>query len=430
VSPAEDTIFALSSGAPPAAIAIVRVSGPAADDVAMAVAGAPLPQLRHATLRRFRTADGETIDRGLMLRFSAGGSVTGEPMVEFHVHGGRAVVARMLGLLADQPGLRLAGPGEFSRRALLGGRMSLFEAEALGDLLRAETEVERRAALSVHEGALGERLERWRAALIALSARAERAIDHADDDTLPVGEDARLARDIAALADEIGAVAARPTRDSLRDGVTVAIAGPPNAGKSSLLNALVGRDVALVSEIAGTTRDLIEVQLVLGGQRVRLVDTAGLREASDAVERMGVERARQSADAADLLVWLGDDTPPVRDYPTLAVQARCDLPGRGEGGTRLAVSSRTGEGLDALVEWIADLVRQLDPSSDTLVVNQRQADAMAAVASELRNAALQHDVVLSAEHLRLARRGLNGVTKPADLNAVMDRLFANFCLGK
>lgn len=424
------TIFALSSGPPPAAIAILRVSGPMADAVALALAGAPLPPLRHAALRTLRGADGATIDRGLVLRFPAGGSVTGEAMVEFHVHGGRAVVARMLAELAARPGLRLAEPGEFSRRALLGGRMSLVEAEALGDLLRAETETERRAALSVHDGALGERLDGWRDTLIDLSARAERAIDHADDDETPDAADAMLTADIAALAGEISAVAARPASDSLRDGLLVALAGPPNAGKSSLLNALVGRDAALVSSEAGTTRDLIEVQIVLGDHRVRLVDTAGLRDGAGLVEQMGIDRARRSVDAAALLVWLGDDPAPARDGPVLAVRARCDVDGRTEPDGRLGVSSRTGEGLDALIAWIAREADHIVGGEDGVTLNVRQHEAMLAVERELWDAATQQDLVLLAEHLRLARRSLIGLTRPTDIEAVMDQIFTNFCLGK
>ena len=282
----------------------------------------------------------------------------------------------------------------------------------------------------MHDGALGERLDGWRDTLIDLSARAERAIDHADDDETPDAADAMLTADIAALAGEISAVAARPASDSLRDGLLVALAGPPNAGKSSLLNALVGRDAALVSSEAGTTRDLIEVQIVLGDHRVRLVDTAGLRDGAGLVEQMGIDRARRSVDAAALLVWLGDDPAPARDGPVLAVRARCDVDGRTEPDGRLGVSSRTGEGLDALIAWIAREADHIVGGEDGVTLNVRQHEAMLAVERELWDAATQQDLVLLAEHLRLARRSLIGLTRPTDIEAVMDQIFTNFCLGK
>lgn len=430
MNPAVDTIFALSSGAPPAGIAIIRVSGPAADDVAAALAGEPLPPFRYAALRTSRTVEGEVIDRGLLLRFPAGGSVTGEAMVEFHVHGGRAVVAKMLAELGRIAGLRLAEPGEFTRRALLGGRLSLVEAEALGDLLHAETEQERRAAVSADEGMFGERLDRWRGRLITLSARAEQLVDHSDNEILPLGADQQLRADAAALAADMAAVIARPTRDSLREGLTVALGGPPNAGKSSLLNALAGRSVALVSDRPGTTRDLIEAQIMLGGKRVRIVDTAGLRESSDPVEQMGVELAVRSAGEADLLIWLGDAPAPPRGGPTLAIRSRCDRPERRADDGRLGVSSVTGEGLDALADWIAGIRTSIDCSEPTDLLNARQSEAVDSVRAELAHAAVQPDLVLLAEHLRLARRALNGVATPADLASVMDQLFGEFCLGK
>jgi tRNA modification GTPase len=430
VTAAADTIFALSSGAPPAAIAIIRVSGPAADEVAAAVAGAPLPPFRYAALRTFRAGDGEIIDRGLILRFPAGGSVTGEPMVELHTHGGRAVVERMLAELGRCPRLRLAEPGEFSRRALLGGRLSLVEAEALGDLLRAETERERRAALSVHDGAFGETLDRWRTRLIELSARVEQLVDHSDDVVAPIGEDQRLRSRVAELAEEMRVIINRPTRDSLRDGLTVALAGPPNAGKSSLLNELVGRNAALVSEHAGTTRDLIEVSIVIGGRRVRLIDTAGVRDSDDPVERMGIDLARRSLDTADLLIWLGDGPAPHRRGPTLSIRARCDDPSRRAPDGRLAVSSVTREGIDYLIDWIGEAAGGNVAGEAPALLNARQNAAVSTVYDELREATGQRDLILLAEHLRLARRALNGVATPADLESVMDRLFGDFCLGK
>jgi tRNA modification GTPase len=312
----------------------------------------------------------------------------------------------------------------------LGGRLSLVEAEALGDLLRAETERERRAALSVHDGAFGEILDRWRTRLIELSARVEQLVDHSDDVVVPIGEDQRLRSHVAELAEEMQVIIDRPTRDSLRDGLTVALAGPPNAGKSSLLNVLIGRNAALVSEHAGTTRDLIEVSIVIGGRRVRLIDTAGVRDSDDPVERMGIGLARRSMDTADLLIWLGDGLAPHRRGPTLSIRARCDEPSRRAPDGRLAVSSITGEGIDDLVDWIGEAAGGNIAGEASALLNARQNSAVSTVYDELREATGQQDIILLAEHLRLARRGLNGVATPANLESVMDRLFGDFCLGK
>ena len=423
-----DTIFALSSGAPPAGIAIVRVSGPAARRVAEALAG-PLPEPRRAVPRPI-VAAGALIDRGLMLWFPEGGSVTGEDLVEFHVHGGRAVVARLLAVLGEQPGLRMAGPGEFSRRALLNGRIGLVEAEALSDLLLAETEAERRAALGVFEGALGARVERWRAALVDLSAEAEALLDYSDEgDVAQAAGDARLRARLGELAGELAALLAGPTAEELREGVSVVLAGPPNSGKSSLFNALVGREAAIVTPSAGTTRDIIEVSMIVAGQRIRLVDTAGLRETEDGIEALGIDRARRAAAAGDIVIWMGDDAPPDGLAHLLHVHARCDLPGREDARGRLPVSAR-GTGIAALLDWIAARAERARRVDAELVINARQRDAIATLASHLDQAAASGDLLIIAEHLRLARLALDRLTGQADLEAVMDNLFGRFCVGK
>lgn len=410
------TIFALSSGAPPSAIAVVRVSGPAAFVAGEQLAGS-LPPPRSVALRTLSWR-GDPIDRGLVLRFPAGASATGENVVEFHVHGGSAVVARLLTVLGTVPGLRLAEPGEFSRRAVLNGVMDLNAAEGLADLLAAETEQERRAALAIHGGALGERLEAWRVDLLACSAAIEAMIDHEVEDigTVHVA--------LARLSEEMSAVAAGRSSESLRAGIAVVLAGPPNSGKSSLLNALAGRQAAIVTPIAGTTRDLVEVPVVIGGVRYRLIDSAGVRETNDSVEWEGVTRARQAIQSADLLLWLGDDEPPEASAPVLPLHARCDLPGRSD-SRRLAISSLTGVGLDDVRAWLVSHAGAQD-----WALSIRQRSAVATVASALVDAIGEADLLIAAEHLRAARGALDRLSGRAGLAEVMDEIFSRFCLGK
>jgi len=294
-----DTIYALSSGQPPAAIAIVRISGPAAGSALEALAGT-LPTPRHASLRTLRDASGAMLDHALTLWFPGQATATGEDLAELHLHGGRAVVEAVLGALAAQ-GLRMADPGEFTRRALLNGRMDLSAVEGLADLLAAETERQRKEALRRADGALARRLDDWTRQLVAIAARIEAEIDYDGEVEL---DDSSTATPIITLASEIDAALSVPPAERLRDGLRIAIVGPPNAGKSTLFNALVGRDAAIVSDIPGTTRDAIERPLSIAGIPVVLIDTAGIRETSDPIERIGVERANSQRALADIVIDL------------------------------------------------------------------------------------------------------------------------------
>src|SRR3954465_10618485 len=297
-----DTIFALSSGRPPAAISVIRISGPKARSAAEQVAGS-VPEPRSAGVRQLRhPLSGELLDQALVLRFDSPASSTGEDSVEFQCHGGRAVVDALLGALAEIEGLRPAEPGEFTRRAFENGRIDLTEAEGLADLIEAETESQRKAALAMAEGGLRKQIDQWQARLLGLSAEAERAIDYDEDD---LATDPTLARESAKLAAELRDWLMGPGIEALKDGLRVVIAGPPNVGKSSLINAIAGSDRAIVTDIPGTTRDHIEVPLSLGGVPILLTDTAGLRDAQDKVEAIGVARAAALVEAADVLVWLG-----------------------------------------------------------------------------------------------------------------------------
>lgn len=427
--PADDTIFALSSGAAPAAIAIVRVSGAAAAATAQAIAG-NLPQPRHAALRTFRGVDDhDVIDRGLLLWFPAQASVTGEDLTEYHIHGGRAVVARLLAELSARAGLRHAEPGEFTRRSLLNGRMSLIEAEALSDLLFAEGEAQRRAAFAVFDGALGEMIEAWRVELLGLAAEVEAMIDmDGEEDVLRLVHADSLSERLIAFAGQLHDAASGPQVEALRDGATVVLAGPPNSGKSSLLNRLSRRDAALVSPVAGTTRDVVEVPLLLGGKRLRMLDTAGLRQSDDLVERLGVERAAAAAAAADLLLWLGDDTPPGA-VESLWLNPRCDLPGRSFASGRLSVSTVTGEGLAKLkAEIDSRLASTLVP--DGLALNERQRHCCTDMAEYLVMASEEGDLLIVAENLRHARERLDQLAGRSTTEDVLKTLFASFCVGK
>ena len=423
---AADTIFALSSGAPPAGIALIRVSGARAMATAERLAGA-LPPPRRAAHRRFHDPDGGLIDRGLLLRFPGPATATGEDLVELHLHGGRAVVARMLAVLALLPGLRPAEPGEFTRRAYLNGRIDLLEAEALGDLLSAETEGQRRAAIRMADGAFGRQIDRWRATALQLSAMVEASLDFGDEDAVDIDAGAP-AQAAGRLAAEMRALLAAPPVERLRDGVAVVLGGPPNAGKSSLLNRLVGRDAAIVSAEAGTTRDIVEVPVAIGGTAFLFSDTAGLRDDAGTVEQIGIARARDRIAAADLLLWLGDDPPP--PHPAaLWLLPRSDLRAAGT-ATRLAVSVRTGAGIDALVGWLVDQAARLLPAPDALALSRRQRAELAVAADAAAAAAIERDAVLQAEALRQMRAAFDRLTGRAGFEDLLDSLFGQFCLGK
>ena len=424
------TIFAPSSGLPPAAIAIIRISGPEALAAARALAG-DLPVPREARLRTLRDpSGGDHLDSALVLVFPGPDTATGEDLVEFHVHGGRAVVAAVEAALARQPGMRRAQPGEFTRRALANGRIDLAEAEGLGDLLSAETELQRRAALAMADGTLSRRIATWRSALLGLAARLEASLDFADEaDVDPVLLDA-IRDEARTVASDIGAALAAPPVDRLRDGIRVVLAGPPNSGKSTLLNALARREAAIVSPIAGTTRDRIDVPVARDGVPFVLTDTAGLRDqAGDAIEAIGIDRASQAIAGADLVLWLGDERPPAEAM--LWIHARADLPDRlaAPAGTLIAVSAETGIGVEQLWTLLTTRSAGLIPGASDMALNQRQRLHCAEALEAMADIAAQDDLVV-ADALRRANVALARITGDTGIEAMLDALFGRFCIGK
>uniref|UniRef100_UPI0035B1D3E4 tRNA uridine-5-carboxymethylaminomethyl(34) synthesis GTPase MnmE n=1 Tax=Paenirhodobacter enshiensis TaxID=1105367 RepID=UPI0035B1D3E4 len=359
-----DTIFALSSGQPPAGLAVVRISGPQAGAALTALAG-NLPETRMARFRRFRDAGGAPLDDGLALWFPGPNTATGEDLAELHLHGGRAVVAAVLAALGQIKGCRGAEAGEFTRRAFENGRIDLAEAEGLGDLLAAETELQRQSAIALAEGGLGRLVSGWEQRLLRESALIEAVLDFSDEGD--VGEAEHDAAGLTALAADMTALLAAPPAERLKDGVRVVLAGPPNAGKSSLFNALIGRDAAIVTDIAGTTRDRIEAPVALDGVPLLLTDTAGLHDAAaDRVEAIGIERSAQAVAEADIVLWLGDEG----EAPagSLLVAARADIAPDRPG---LSVSVVTGLGMDDLRAEIVARARALLPRPGALALNAR-----------------------------------------------------------
>lgn len=425
--PAADTIVAQSSGRPPAAIAVIRASGPRAKSVAERIAG-PLPAERHASLRRLvDPGDGALIDEALVIRFDSPNSATGEDIVEFQCHGGRATIDALTRALLANPGVRLAEPGEFTRRALANGRIDLTEAEGLADLLSAETELQRRSAMARASGALRARLDDWRERLLALSARVEVAIDYSDE--ADGATDPNFASEIKQLAVEMAELVTAPRVEPLRDGIRVVVAGPPNAGKSSLINALAQSERAIVTPIPGTTRDVIEVPLAIGGIPFLLVDTAGLRETRDVVEAIGVDRARDQAGRADLLIWLGPKSEAPAHPGLIVILPKSDL-GSPADGVGIPVSAVTGEGLGALTERLIQRARFLLPQGDDVALDRRQHDLLAEAQGALERAASLQDPILAAEELRIARSAIDRISGRAGVEELLDALFGRFCLGK
>jgi tRNA modification GTPase len=339
------------------------------------------------------------------------------------------VVDAMLGALAYLDGLRLAESGEFTRRAFEHGRIDLTEAEGLADLLEAETESQRRAALANAEGGLRRQVGAWQARLIDLSGQAEGAIDYVEEESTDISP--TLSRDCGALALDISEWLKRPRIEPLRDGVRVVIAGPPNSGKSSLLNAIVGSERAIVTDISGTTRDHVDVPLALAGVPIILTDTAGLRDTGDVVEALGVGRSRDLIQIADVLVWLGEATDIPHHPRAVQLHPRCDLPDRATAPSgSLPVSSVTGEGIAALLERVVQEAATLLPLDGAIALNRRQSAELTTAREELQSAGTASDVVLVAEHLRSARSAFDRVTGKAGMEDVLDALFSRFCLGK
>jgi tRNA modification GTPase len=444
-----DTIFALSSGHGRAGVAVIRLSGPAAGQALERMAP-PRPKPRFAALRSIRHPQtGELLDQALVLWFPAPRSETGEDMAELHVHGGRAVIAGVLAALATVQGCRLAEPGEFARRAFAQGKLDLTGAEGLADLIDAETAAQRRQALGQAGGRLFRLYEDWRRRLVATMAQLEAAIDFSDEPDVAAGTLARARAEAESLCRDIAAHLDDGRRgELLREGFQVVLAGPPNVGKSSLLNALARRDVAIVSEEAGTTRDVIEVRLDLDGLPVTVSDTAGLRAAAAAgkVEREGMRRTFARAREADLVVWLIDAAAPPAAVPaeiaqdagrTLVVANKADLLPAGvphplpAGAMRL--SAKTGDGIDGLTRRLTALARARMGDGEAPVLTQarhrQQIERTLAALRALLGAPMT-EVELRAEDLRRAAQALGRLTGAVDAEDVLDQVFGRFCIGK
>ncbi|WP_379922987.1 tRNA uridine-5-carboxymethylaminomethyl(34) synthesis GTPase MnmE [Erythrobacter sp. R86502] len=427
------TIFALSSGAPPAGVGVIRVSGTEAAACLQGLAGR-VPTPRRASLARLYDASGALLDEALVLWFPGPNTATGEDLAEFHCHGGRAVIAALLDALAGVPGTRAAEAGEFTRRAFANGRIDLAEAEGLGDLLAAETQWQRSAALANLGGALSRQVEGWREQVLGLSAEVEGVLDFSDE------EDAAdlpecFTWNIAALSDEIDQWLARPRSERFGEGYRVVLAGPPNAGKSTLFNALIESDAAITSPIAGTTRDVIERSVTIGGAPFTFVDTAGLRDAddaglADAIETIGIDRARGEVARADLVLWLGPEGQgPEGACWEIAAQAdRADIPSKRM--ARFTVSAATGAGINDLKSALVDAARNAMPKPGEAALNARQHARLSEASEALASARQRIDPLLVAEELRRTRVAFDRLIGRATTEDMLDTLFGRFCIGK
>ncbi|MDE1996108.1 MAG: tRNA uridine-5-carboxymethylaminomethyl(34) synthesis GTPase MnmE [Rhizobiaceae bacterium] len=434
-----DTIFALSSGGLPAGVAVVRISGPASFDAIASLAG-PVPVARQAALRTIRTRNGLKIDQGLVLAFPAPASFTGEDCVEIHVHGGKAVVTTLLQELSTFEACRLAEHGEFSRRALENGKMDLVEVEGLADLIAAETEMQRRLAVEHADGGLSRLYDGWADRLTRARALIEAELDFADEDDVPGSVSDMVWADMNGLQSEISAhLADADFGEIIRDGLKVVIAGAPNAGKSSLMNVLARREVAIVTDIAGTTRDVLHVDLNIEGYAVKLYDTAGLRETDEVIEREGIRRALKTAADADIILSLAEiGTEAQTEFAdfsgeVIRIGTKLDIHMVPNLGYDLCVSSATGAGLAELHER---LVRDLQARSASLSL---------ALPSRLRHRTLLSDSLealsravdaltsgldIRAEYLRQAAHSLGRITGRVDVEDLLDVIFSEFCIGK
>ncbi|WP_206242411.1 tRNA uridine-5-carboxymethylaminomethyl(34) synthesis GTPase MnmE [Novosphingobium terrae] len=428
----QDTIFAPSSGAAPAAIAVIRISGPQAGEALRALAGR-LPAPRRASYGALRDSGGQVLDHALLLWFPGPKTATGEDLVELHCHGGRAVIAAVEQALSQLPGLRKAEPGEFTRRAFTNGRIDLAEAEGLADLLSAETELQRQSAMASAGGALSALVDSWRQEVLSLSALVEAALDFADEDDVG-GLPADIPVRLGDLRFTIAQWLDRPRAEALREGFRVVIAGPPNAGKSTLFNALVESEAAITAPIAGTTRDVLTHPVAIQGVPFRFFDTAGLRdETDDVVEAIGIERARAIVDQADLILWLGEEGQgPDADDRLWEIAAQIDRADHhAKSQPRHRVSAKSGEGVDDLRRDLVAHARAALPRPGEAALNQRQHAALAAVVSALHDAeARQDDPLLVGEGLRLARVSLDRLLGRTTTEDMLDTLFGRFCIGK
>lgn len=437
----QDTIYALSSGMPPAAIAVVRISGPRAAAALESLSGR-VPPARRASLAHIRDTAGEALDMALMLFFPGPNTATGEDLAELHLHGGRAVVAAVERALSEIDGLRPAVAGEFTRRSFLNGRIDLAEAEGLADLLSAETESQRRQALAMASGHISQAVLGWQDKLLGLMAVAEAELNFADEDDVETGDavSQHIVAGMADLAREWQIWLARPVAEVISEGLSVVIAGPPNAGKSTLINALAKRELAIVSPIAGTTRDVVETSLSLGGIAMRFSDTAGIRgEVGDEIEAIGIDRAKAAIEAADILLWLGapSDAPMHKNILRIAAQHDVhedDLEWQTAARKAdLIISAQTGAGMDALHEAIVARAQDILPPEGEAALRKRQRTELAEAQSWLTiesGTSESHDLILLAERLRLASTCLGRLTGGGGVEEMLDALFGRFCIGK
>ncbi len=432
---ARETIFAPATAPGRAALAVIRISGPATRFVLETICGS-VPEPRRASLKALRDPSGDLLDRALVLWFPGPASYTGEDSAEFQLHGGRAVVAGILEALSALPGCRVALPGEFARRALENGRTDLAAVEGLADLIDSETEGQRRQALRQMEGALSRQAALWRERLVHLMALLEADLDFADEGDVVGGLPPGFMVSVDSLRREFADAAEDRRGERLREGVAVVIAGPPNAGKSTLLNALARRDVAIVSPFAGTTRDPVELRLDVRGIPVLLIDTAGIRDTDDPVEKIGIARTLSRAETADIGLWLAPAGAPASEPPPgpewIRVRTKTDLHPAGE---ELSVSALTGAGLEELLDVLGSAARDRAGAGDGLIVRARQRIALQEAAAALDRAARIADhpepaIELVAEELRLAARGLDAMIGAVRVDDVLDRLFSDFCIGK
>src|SRR3954466_15029294 len=451
--PRDQTIFALSSGRPPSAIALVRVSGSQAGKIVTTLVG-KLPSPRMATRVLIRDVGQRPIDDAVVLWFPGPASATGEDVAEFHVHGGRAVLAGLFAALSSFDDVRPAEPGEFTRRSFENGKLDLTEAEGLDDLIHADTDRRRRQALRQLNGVLGDKARDWRAEIIEASALIEAGIDFSDEGDVPAELIAPALAKIKALAAEIQQVLADEGRsERLRDGLVVAIAGPPNVGKSTLINQLARREVAIVSPHAGTTRDIIEVQLDLDGYPVTVIDTAGIRESDDPVEREGVRRARARAAEADLVLWIGDPEreidPPRGEAPVWTLRNKIDVDEaepaaskcrepigvlrQGRRAVDFRISASRGDGIGELIAAIIRFAQDyLGSEEGALIGRARHRKLLEETAASLRRSigSVGKGEELAAEDLRMAAYLLGRLLGRGDVDEILDVIFSQFCIGK
>lgn len=432
-----DTIFALSSGSLPSGVAVIRISGPQCRAIWEELCGSE-PQPRRAAYVALRDTDNELIDRGIGIFFAGPASFTGEDCVELQVHGSKAVVAKLLSTLSAMPGLRAAEAGEFTRRAYMNGKLDLANVEALSDLIAAETETQRRFAIASSSGRHREIYDSWRAKLIEARALIEAELDFADEADVPGSVSDRVWKDVRELRGRISAhLSAYHHAEIIREGLQVVILGAPNAGKSSLMNVLAQRDVAIVTDEAGTTRDVLEVHLDLGGLKVNLADTAGLRETPGKVEAIGIQRSLDRASSADLVLLVEDMANPVMvpglpDVPTIRVGNKADL----VTDTKCrdydcVISTRTGEGIDRLISSLRQHADQYTASAGSIIpFRERHKVLLEEALAHLDIALEESELELAAERMRLASDALGRICGRIDVEDLLDTIFARFCIGK